>query len=74
MKQVTAARIAQEAYGRLGIRADAALMNERLTRERVERLEAVVNGDFRARLLWLLTGRRAIDAKGRIGDSVEQAK
>jgi hypothetical protein len=70
MKQVTAARIAQEAYGRLGIRADAALMNERLTRERVEKLEAVIRGSVWTRLRWLV----GLDVHGTIGDSVEQSK
>jgi len=73
MRQVTATRIANEAFAKAGIRADAALTNERLTRERVERLEAIVNGGFATRLLWLL-GIRRLDERGTIGASMEQSK
>ena len=73
MRQVTAARIANEAFAKAGVRADAALTNERLTRERVERLEAIVNGNLSTRLRWLF-GRRVLDARGTIGASMEQSK
>jgi hypothetical protein len=70
MRQVTAARIANEAFAKVGVRADAALVNERLTRERVEKLEAVIRGNLWTRLRWLV----GLDVHGTIGDSVEQAK
>lgn len=70
MRQVTAARIANEAFAKVGVRADAALVNERLTRERVERLEAVINGNLWTRLRWLC----GLDVHGTIGASVEKAK
>jgi hypothetical protein len=73
MRQVTAARIANEAFAKVGVRADAALTNERLTRERVERLEAIVNGNLSTRLRWLF-GMSVLDVHGTIGASMEQSK
>jgi len=57
MRQATAARIAQHAYQAAGIRADAALTNEHLTRQRVERLENILGRNLWGRLRWLLTGK-----------------
>jgi len=73
VKQVTAARIASEAFAKVGVRADAALVNERLTRQRVEKLEAIINGSLRTRLLWLV-GIRKLDGYGTIGAGMEQSK
>ena len=57
MRQATAARIAQHAFQTVGIRADAALPNEHLTRQRVERLENILGRNLLGRLRWLIWGK-----------------
>ena len=57
MRQATAARIAQHAFQTVGVRADAALTNEHLTRQRVKRLENILGRNLWGRLVWLLTGK-----------------
>ena len=50
-------RVATEALRRAETNAQAAIVNESITRKRVEALEELLRRPFWGRLRWLVTGR-----------------
>jgi IS30 family transposase len=53
VRELNRSRLAQAGYQA----ASAALTNEQLTRQRVERLEAVLSRGLWGRIVWLLRGK-----------------